>query len=159
MSHHPEALPSGFIRDFLSEAQCPVMLVPHKFKPIDKLILLFDGEPSSVHAIKMLSYTLPGLKNLPVEVLTVNSTKQNIHIPDGKLMKEFMKRHYPEATFTSLKGFPETEILEFLKGQKGTPLVALGAYRRTRISRWFKVSMADVLMSQTRFPLFVAHNK
>lgn len=159
LSHHPEPIPTQFIRDVLSDVQCPVMLVPRKFKPVDKLILLFDGEPSSVHAIKMLSYTLAGLKTLPVEVVTVNSFKLKVHIPDARLMKEFMKRHFPEATYTAFKGLAETEILNFLKEQKGNPLIALGAYRRSRVSRWFRASMADVLMKETRFPLFIAHNK
>jgi hypothetical protein len=159
MSHHAEPIPTRFIRDLLTDVQCPVLLVPRKFKPIDKLILLFDGEPSSVHAIKMLSYTLAGLKSLPVEVVTVNTFKQKVHVPDARLMKEFMKRHFPEATYTTFKGLAETEILSFLKGQQGNPMVALGAYRRSRVSRWFKASMADVLMKETKFPLFIAHNK
>jgi nucleotide-binding universal stress UspA family protein len=159
LTHHPEDIPTRFIHDFLTDLQCPVMIVPKKFQPIDKLVLLFDGEPSSVHAIKMLSYTLDALKENPVEVVTVKNEKHTFNIPDSRLMKEFMQRHFPKAGFVTLEGLPEIAIVNYLKGQKGNPLVALGAYGRGKISRWFRASMADILLKQFKFPLFIAHNK
>ena len=159
LSHHPEEVPTNFIHDLLPDIQCPVLLVPPQFNPIDKLILLFDGEPSSVHAIKMLSYTMPELKKFPTEVVTVNEIRQKNLIPNSRLMKEFMKRHFPAAGYTTLEGLAEAEIVNFLNEQKGYPLVVLGAYRRGKVSRWFRTSMADILMKELEFPLFIAHNK
>jgi len=159
LGHHAENLPTSFVRELLADVQCPVLLVPHQFRPIDKLVLLFDGEPSSVHAIKMFSYTMASFKKYPIEIVTVNAENQQLHIPDGRLMKEFIKRHFPSATYITLKGFAETEIVDYLKGKEGNPLVVLGAYRRSKVSRWFRKSMADTLMSEFKFPLFVAHNK
>jgi nucleotide-binding universal stress UspA family protein len=159
LTHYNEKIPTRFIRDVLTDVQCPVLVVPHKFKPINKLILLYDGEPSSVHAIKMISYTLASLKDKPVEVISVNPPKQSLHLPDNMLMKEFMKRHFPKATYTVLKGLAETEIVNYLKDQSDSPLVVLGAYRRGTVSRWFRASMADVLMKDLKLPLYIAHNK
>lgn len=159
LTHYNEKIPTRFIRDLLSNVQCPVLLAPHKFKPVNKLILLYDGEPTSVHAIKMFSYTLPGIKQNPVEVVSVNSPKQSRHMPDNRLMKEFMKRHFPMAHFTILKGLPETEIVGYLDKQKDNPLIILGAYSRGMVSRWFRASMADVLMTDLKLPLFIAHSK
>ncbi|MBL7745250.1 MAG: universal stress protein [Chitinophagaceae bacterium] len=159
LTHYTEKIPTRFIRDLLTDVQCPVLLVPHKFKSIDKLVLLYDGEPASVYAIKMFSYTLAALKQYPEEVISVNPPKQSLHLPDNKLMKEFMKRHFPRAVYKVLKGLPETEIVDYLKEQGGNPLVILGAYRRGTVSRWFRASMADVLMKDLKLPLFIAHNK
>ncbi len=159
LTHYTEKLPTRFIRDLLIDVQCPVLLVPGKFKPITKIILLYDGEPSSVHAIKMFSYLLPQLKHLDTEVISANPVNKALHLPDNKLMKEFMKRHYPKATYTILKGIAEEEIIKHLKQQKENALVVLGAYRRSTMSRWFRESMADILMKETKLPLFVAHNK
>lgn len=158
-AHHKEALPTRFIRDLLSDTQCPVLLVPQKYSPVQKIILLYDGEPSSVHAIKMFSYLLPELKHLDTEVISVNPTDSTLHLPDNKLMKEFMKRHYPKAKYTVLKGVAEDTIVNHLKKQQENTLVVLGAYRRGTVSRWFRESMADVLMKETKLPLFIAHNK
>jgi nucleotide-binding universal stress UspA family protein len=159
LSHYTEKLPTHFIRDLLIDVQSPVLIVQGKFKPVKKIILLYDGEPSSVHAIKMFSYLLPQMKNLETEVISVNPLNKTLHLPDNKLMKEFMKRHYPKATFTVLKGYAEEEIVKYLKQQKENALIVLGAYRRSTMSRWFRESMADILMKETKLPLFIAHNK
>jgi len=59
-----------------------------------------------------------------------------------------------------LKGIlPEIEIVDYLKKEKNSTLVVLGAYRRSMVSRWFRESMADVLMRDLKLPLFIAHNK
>lgn len=159
LTHYNEKIPTGFIRDLLSNVQCPVLLVPNIYKAINRLTLLYDGESSSVHAVKMLSYNLSSFKQHPVEVVTVNPPKMSLHIPDNRLMKEFIKRHFPKAKFVVLKGIAEAEIVKYLKQQHDIPLVALGAYRRGTVSRWFRESMADVLMRELKLPLFIAHNK
>ncbi len=159
LTHYTEKLPTRFIRDLLGDAQCSVLVVPQKYKPIEKLILLYDGEPSSVHAIKMFSYLLPQLKHLETEVISVKPLNTSLHLPDNKLMKEFMKRHYPKAKYTVMKGIAESKIVKYLEQQQGNSLVVLGAYRRGTVSRWFRESMADILMKDLKLPLFIAHNK
>lgn len=154
-----EQVPSRFIQELLPDIQCPILLVSRSFKPFDKLIMLYDGEPSSVFAIRMLSYVLEGAPVLPVEVVTVIPGGKKKNGPGRKLMKEFLERHFPAAGFTDLKGIPEIEIVKYLGTQKGHPLVALGAYRRSKVSRWFRASMADTLMKELKFPLFIAHNR
>ena len=158
LTHYTEKLPTRFIRDLLGDAQCPVLIVPKKYKPIDKIILLYDGEPSSVHAIKMFSYLLPQFENLDTEIITANPINSTLHLPDNKLMKEFMKRHYPKAKYIVTKGCAEDEIIKHLKQTSDNALVVIGAYRRGTVSRWFRESMADSLMKEVKLPLFIAHN-
>ena len=160
LTHYTEKLPTRFIRDLLSDTQCPVLVVLQNYKPIQKITLLYDGGPSSVHAIKMFSYLLPQLKHLETEVISVNPVNTTLHMPDNKLMKEFMKRHYPKAKYTVTKGWAEDEIVRHLKlPQHENALVVLGAYRRGTVSRWFHESMADLLMKEVKLPLFIANYK
>lgn len=157
---YKEAIPTRFIRDLLGDIQCPVLVVPSSFKPINKIILLYDGAPPALHAIKMFSYVFGNPQNLPVEVFTVKEQrKQNLHLPDNKLMREFIKRHFPKASFTVVKGDAEMEISHYMRNHSGDKLVVLGAYQRSELSRWFKISMADILMKELNMPLFIAHNK
>lgn len=154
-----EEPPTRFIKDLLGDVQCPVLVVPAQFLEIDKILLLYDGRPSSLFAIRQYSYLFGGLTDYPVEVLTVKDHYMpNLHVPDNKLMREFIKRHFPKATFTVIKGDPEEEILQYLEGHRENELVVLGAYRRSEVSRWFKSSMADKLMQDTDTPLFIAHS-
>ena len=159
LTSHTEKIPSEFIRELLTNAHCPILMVPHHFKAIDKVVLLYDGEASSVHAIKMFSYTLASLKQQPTEVVTVRDLDDSLHVPDNKLIKEFLKRHFPKATYTVLKGKAESTTLDYLKLQTANPLIIMGAYGRGKISRWLNPSMADALMKNLKFPLFIAHNK
>jgi len=102
---------------------------------------------------------LPELCNTETEVITVNPDNKTLQLPDGKLMKEFMKRHFPKAEYKVMKGWAEDAIVKHLKQEKQNALVVLGAYRRGSVSRWFRESMADILMKETKLPLFIAHNK
>ncbi|WP_295125084.1 universal stress protein [uncultured Chitinophaga sp.] len=151
--------PTEFIRNLLTDVQCPVLLVPPVYTDIKKVILLYDGEPSSVFAIKMCCYLLPWIKQLPVEILSVNPPGTGLHLGDNRLMREFVKRHFPSVEYRVLNGEAEEKILYQLAPQTPDTLVVAGAYRRGMVSRWFRESMADVLMKNLALPLFIAHNK
>lgn len=159
LTHYTEKMPTRFIRELLADSQCPVILVPPKYRAIKKIVLLYDGKPSSVYAIKMFSYVLPALKYLETEIITVNPPNKSSHLPDNKLMKEFIKRHYPKATYTILKGFADDAITNHLKKNAIPALIIAGAYRRGPVSRWFQESMADTLMKELKYPLFIAHHR
>ena len=158
-SRFAEAPPTRFIRDLLSDVQCPVLIMPQVTRELEKVVMLYDGAPSSVFAIKMFTTTLSITKLLPTEVITVKGPEDDSHLPENKLMKEFMKRHSPDAMFTVLKGEPEAAILEKLKTENESTLIVLGAYQRGTVSRWFRSSMADLLLKELKCPLFIAHNK
>jgi hypothetical protein len=158
LTHYEEKLPTRFVRNLLSEVQCPVLVVPQNYNHIDKAVLLYDGEPGSVYAIRTFSYVFSGVEGLSIEVLSVKSVRESHHVPDNRLMKEFMKRHFPNAEFTVLNGDAEIEIVKHLKGNDKNLLVVLGAYNRGMVSRWFKPSMADILMEEINKPLFIAHH-
>jgi len=155
LSHQDERAPTSFIRHLLANVQCPVLVVPQKYKPVDKIVVLYDGGPASVYAIKTFSSLFPSLNQLPVEVVSVIN---NNH-PDYKLMKEFMANHYPGVSYTRLQGAAEKEILHYLKELKENALIVSGAYGRTTLSRWMRPSLADSLMHNLKAPLFIAHNK
>jgi len=159
LSRFTEDRPTQFIRDFLTEAQCPVMIVPREHKEVEKVVLLYDGKPSSVFAIKMFNYMMPWLRSKETEVLAVTDPDESPALQDESLMREFIQCHYPDAIYTLLSGDPEEEIINYLNTIPKNVLVVLGAYRRSQVSRWFKTSMADLLMKNIDMPLFIAHNK
>lgn len=154
-----EEPPTRFIKDLLTDVQCPVLVVPNKYKLIDKIVLLYDGSPSSLYACKMFGYLLGNLVEHHVEVLTIKNRDNSLSLPDNKLMREFIKSNFPRAKFSVKKGNAEEKVVAHLGHHKGNELAVLGAYRRSELSRWFKTSMADVLMKQLDMPLFIAHNK
>lgn len=156
LTHHPEKMPTRFISDLLGDARCPVLLVPEVYKPIEKIVLLYNGEATAVHAIKMFSYLLPQLKKVDVEVIAINPPGTSLHLPDNKLMKELMKRHFSQTNFKVIEGWPENEIIKQLKELHANSLVVLGASRRGPIVRWCTESIGEILMKGVKLPLFIA---
>jgi nucleotide-binding universal stress UspA family protein len=159
LSSYDDKPPTRFIRDLLTDVKCPVLIVSGEVQPIKDIVFLYDGKPSAVHALKMFSYALPLKQRFSLRVFSVKENDQNVEPPESVLMKEYLKLHFPHARFTIKFGIAEVEVLRLLHKMKPTTLVVLGAYQRSRFSRWFKESMADVLMKDLPVPLFVAHNK
>jgi nucleotide-binding universal stress UspA family protein len=157
-NHLTEPRPTPFIRELLAGTQSPVLIVPHEYKEIQKVVLLYDGKPSSVYAIKMFNYMMPWLRNIETEVISVTDANDMIELPDEDLVKEFIACHYPTASYTLLKGNPEEKIVAYLKNRNKHALIVTGAYQRNQVSRWFKSSMADSLMKNIDMPLFIAHH-
>jgi nucleotide-binding universal stress UspA family protein len=156
-NHYNEEIPSSFIRRLLAGVQCPVMVVPNTYRETEKVVLLYDGKPSSVFAIKMYNYLMPWMRELKTEVISVRNPKDRAEFPNDPLIKEFMKCHYPDAKYTLLQGDPETEIPAYLKNNCQNTMIVLGAYERSQVSRWFKTSMADILMHELDSLFFIAH--
>ena len=158
LTHFAENKPTRFIRTLLSETQCPVMIIPDDCQPINKISFLYDGEASSVHAIRTFGYLFAGLKDKSCEVVTVNTKpKQKNQTPHSFLIREFMKRHFPAARYITLDGIPENELVKHFQYATDT-LIVLGAYRRGNLSRWIRQSLADALMQELRLPLFISHS-
>lgn len=150
--------PTAFIRQLLASLQCPAVVVPSSHKVINKVVLLYDGQPSSTYAFRQFSYLLGDMQSTTVEVVTARSEKAaSTRLPHNKLVREWLKKHFPKATFTLLKGEAEKKISAHLGSHGSNELVVLGAYRRNEVSRWFRTSMADVLMQELDTPLFIAH--
>jgi hypothetical protein len=156
-THFSEERPTQFIKDILADLQCPVIIIPKEYKEIEKVVLLYDGKPASVFAIKMFNYILPWMKDIETEVVSVVDPDDTSELPENELIKEFVQCHYPNATYTILYGKTDEQILSFLKSLHQNALIVLGAYARGAVSRWFKTSMADILQKEISRPLFIAH--
>jgi nucleotide-binding universal stress UspA family protein len=157
MSKLKEEIPTRFIKNLLPEIQCPVLIVPRHFQPVAAIKVLYNGEPSSVFAVKSFSYLLEPFKNLDIEVISVKAEEDSEHLPDGRLIKEFAKRHFPKVQYVVLRGNAEDELIHYLKRKSGSHIIVLGAYQRSKISRLFRPSMADLIMEHIKQPVFIAH--
>lgn len=158
LTHHEEPLPSRFLRDFLGDTHCPTIVVPEAFHHPGRVVLLYDGLPSSVHAIKMFCYLLGELCEIPVELVIFKPVHSSRHLPDHVLLKELLKRHFNNIKTTVLTGEADEELLKYVSGLPDHPLVVMGAYHRSPISRKFHPSLADKFIKRNQFPVFIAHN-
>ena len=152
---HYEGSPTEFVKDVLKKAECPLIIAPGCFKPIDEIIFTYNGSSSSVFAIKQFTYLFPQLNNKKVSILQVNDTGE-WKDPDKYKFKEWLKDHYTDLRFEALKGDADTKLVDCLLNRKNVFLV-MGAYGRNDLSHFFKRSHADLLIKTATQPIFIAH--
>ena len=104
----------------------------------------------------MYAYLFPD-ENLRVELVTVQRNQEDKVVPDGHILKEWLKLNFPQTQFKVLSGDPIEEISNYLFEQVENVEVVLGAYGRGGISRMIHRSLADILIRKLDTPLFIAH--
>src|SRR5207342_454676 len=124
-SYLEAGIPGGFLKKILHDAQCPVMVVPKEFRLIERLALLYDGEPSSVFAIKMAGYILPEMTNLETTLFHAQLSNSALRLPDDNLMREWIKKHFPNVEYRLIKG-KEKELLTTLAAENPGMLIVTG---------------------------------
>jgi len=155
-SYIEEEMPGWFMKSILHEVHCPVWLIAKKQATPDRLVFLYDGSASSMHAIKMLTYLFPEMGGKQVLVLSVKSGTLNLHVPDNKLIHEWIKRHYSHADYKVIQG-EEEDLVRLCRELGPEALIVAGAYERNRLSNWLRPSLADNLMRELKAPLFITH--
>jgi nucleotide-binding universal stress UspA family protein len=158
-SQWDDSIPSQFIKKLMAEADCPLMLVPNEFKPIEKIVFAYDGSPSSAYAIRHFSYLFPVAEEQELEILMITQNKHNNHFPEQKLLKELLKTKYKVVLQCIIRSDNPTDaMIAHLKDETKNCMVILGAYQRSALSRWLHESTADTLISSSvDIPLFIAH--
>lgn len=154
-SKHFEGIPTGFIKDVLKKAECPVIIAPENFEAIDEIVFTYNGSSSSVFAIKQFTYLFPELKEEKVSIIQVNETGEWPDKDKNRFM-EWLQNHYTDLHFEALKGETENALFDYLFKRRNMFLV-MGAYGRTSLSRFFKRSHADLLINTVTQPIFIAH--
>ncbi|QHS55323.1 universal stress protein [Mucilaginibacter sp. 14171R-50] len=157
LNHFEQAKPTPFVRQLLAGTQSPVLVVPATHQLIERVVILYDGHPSSVYALKMFTYLFPWTVKYPSEIVYVSDKELDL-LPDGNLIGEYTRSHFAKPLLTQLTGQPdETLVAHLRKAEPGT-VVIMGAYSRGALSRMFNSSMANILMEALDLPLFIAHH-
>jgi len=86
--------PSSFIRNLLKNTHCPVLLVPDSFTAIESVTVLYNGDPSSVLALKMFNYLFPNFDDLRTQIIYAQAPGSLNQIPDAQMMKEWGQQHF-----------------------------------------------------------------
>jgi nucleotide-binding universal stress UspA family protein len=151
-----ESAPSPFLKDLLVDSHCPVLIVPHHYEFFDKVVLCYDGSPSSVYAIKQFAYLFPELEDLKTTVVSVNESSTN-HLKDGRNFKDLIHAHYKETDYEVMHGDPGDQIINYLRNCGGHAIVIMGSYGRNAVSRLFQSSLSNRVIKELNLPVFITH--
>lgn len=150
------AKPSLLVRELLAEAKCPLLVVSAPYQKIERIIMLYDGRPRAVTAIKTFYHLFTWMQKLPIEVVSLTSDDQQL--PDLELMEEFINCHYPQARHIKLTGTKPEALLEHLQQAATGTLVVIGANQRSLISRWFSPTLAEQVLESIAHPVFIVNS-
>lgn len=146
--------PNFYLEEVLKKAECPVMLVPEGYKEPVQNILTYDGNESSVFAIKQFSYVFPELgKN---ETVLLSVADRHEELPEYSMIAELVSRHYPNLKIMSLPLGNRNEFAKWIKTQPVSNIV-MGSFSRSLFSQLFKRSFASTVIHDIRMPIFISH--
>jgi hypothetical protein len=152
-----EDIPTGFAKGVLTGAECPVVILPVNFDGIEQLVFTFDGQPSSIFAIKQFTYLFPQLNEQRAVVISINEEET---VPDAEeryKLKEWLHMHYKNVEFVSSPGNVEVGLLELVL-ERTKAFIVMGAYGRSMISNFLHPSHANPVLRTTSQPVFIAHH-
>lgn len=148
--------PSSTLSDILVDAHCPVLIVPTSFHEIKNIILSYDGSHSSAYAIRMFNYIFPEWTDYKTTLLTV-ADDRNSHLKENTNIRELIGRHYTNVTYQIMKGDVSKEIKKFMKYNSTESIMVMGAYSRNALSRLWRQSLANMIISESKVPVFISH--
>jgi len=151
----PLEMPAGLVKDLLVKSECPVIIAPRRAGPIDKILFSYDGNASSVFAIKQFTNLFPELRDTEITVIQAD---ENAVFDEEQKEKtyEYLREHYRWINFKNLHGKPEDELFDFTLREANACLV-MGAFGRNWLSRLFKASTAEMVIKINNLPVFIAH--
>lgn len=151
-----EDSPTHFVKQILSGAECPVVIVPQRANEIDEIIFMFDGSSSCMFAARQFSYLFPELDDKKVTVVHIDNGHP-LGKNDKAKMKNWVKEHYSSIGFSTIEGDPAGEMYVHLVNRKNVFVVA-GAYGRNAVSQFFHRSAVELLIRTIPHALFIAHH-
>jgi len=144
-----------FLEQMLHDIKCPVLLVPQEFTFPENILLSYDGRDESVFAIKQFAYLFPELLNKPA--LLVYATKNDGEdFPEKNKIEELVKEHFKNLSFHKLVADPKKYFNSWVAENKGA-IVVSGAFSRSDLSRFFKKSFINEVITDHKLPVFIAH--
>lgn len=146
--------PNFYLEEVLKRAECPVMLIPENYEEPDNVVLAYDGNESSVFAIKQFAYVFPELAKKKTSLLSI--VHHEDEVLEYSLAKELVAAHYPDLEIQTLYLKHKKDFAEWLSDQPNS-IVVMGEYSRSSFFQLFKKSYATDVIHDVKMPIFISH--
>ncbi|MBO9562659.1 MAG: universal stress protein [Niastella sp.] len=152
-----EKLPTSFVEEMLTQAECPVIIAPASFLGIEEIVFTWDGSQSAVFAIKQFTYLFPQLKDKKAIIVQAGEAAER-NYADKEKLQEWLEAHYVQINWEQLTGEVGTALFGYLLNKKKV-FIVLGAYGRSQVSRFFRHSHAEKILKTITQPIFITHSR
>lgn len=133
-------------------ARVPVLVASRAFRPIDKVLVAFDGGASAMKAIDHIAASSI-FQDLQIEVAMARPGPRDA---EGQLDEAILRLRAAgiAADVRLLEGAPETELTAHLE-QQGHDLLVMGAYGHSRLRRLIIGSTTTQMLIDSRLPVLL----
>ncbi|HVN54613.1 MAG TPA: universal stress protein [Anaerolineaceae bacterium] len=154
---HPPAeqiflrLESGF-RTIIRRCPRPLLAVPGKVSPLDRLLLAYDGSPKAKEALYLSAY-LAGRWKASLAVLT---TLEPGRVTRGvlKSVEKYFEERGVESKFITMKGAPAENILSVVESEERN-LILMGGYGFSPVVEAVLGSTVDQVLRSSNVPVLI----
>ena len=146
--------PNFYLEEVLKKAECPVMLVPENYTEPDHVVLAYDGNESSVYALKQFAYVFAELTQKETILLALINHEDDL--PEYSLITELVSRHHPDLKIQTLHLKNKKDFAEWMT-DKPNSFIVMGAFSRSLFSQLFRKSFASDIIHDIKMPLFISH--
>lgn len=145
------------LRDALTSSECPVVLVPEKYRFPLRNIIAYDGSSEAVYAMKQFAYIFPELAANDTLLVYAKEHGDN-SFPSEYYIRELAMQHFRELTFHKLDFDPKKYFSSWISERQDAILVS-GSFGRSSFSQLFKKSFVSAMIDEHQLPVFIAHKK
>ncbi|KFL33118.1 MULTISPECIES: universal stress protein, partial [unclassified Sulfurospirillum] len=141
------------VEEIIRSLHVPILLVNQEFKTPQKVLIAYDGSPSSKKALAMV-LNEPLFAKIERHIVYVHHDKE----ASEKLLNEACallgESALHKSVFVSLQGEPVAALLAYQEKQ-GIDLMAMGAFSHSRLRDALLGSFTAKILSQTQKPLLL----
>ena len=134
-------------------SRVPVVVAPREPRPVDRILLAYDGSSRSRHALRV-SGELARALDVPVTVVHVSADAEAADAVLGEAL-EYLRPLGLEAATRVATGHPPVAI-EHLAGETGAGLVSLGSHGHSRLVEMVLGSTTEAVVRRLDLPVLCA---
>jgi len=148
-----EKEPTPFVKNILHDAECPVIICHENPEYTDTIIFCYDGQKSSVFAMKQFTHLFPQLGTKRLKILHLNNDDSLNGRQEVRIV-EWLRHHYKNGVeWIAAEGNSQKVLFDYLL-HKQNSFVVMGTYGRGLLSSFFDENgRANKLCP----PIFVSH--
>lgn len=144
--------PGSSLERVVRASHKPVMVASRTFKPIEKVLIAYDGGPSALKAVSYLAQN-PAFSDLQVHMLTVSSPSATAHSRLQEAAESLRANGYNITTGLE-QGSVEAVINDKIK-ELQIDLLLMGAYGHSRIRNLIIGSTTTSMLSDCKIPVLL----
>lgn len=131
----------------------PVLVAPTEYKPIQRLLVAYDGSESSKHALTWAA-DLAGTMKLPLEVVHVNDNSA-LGVMTVREANAYFKPYGLSEVNTIVREGEVAQQILAVAGERGAGLIIMGAYGHSRLREMILGSVTEEVLRQAETPLLL----